>query len=162
MFHPAPAVRVLLIGIALVMLIYLALSHRLLVKLARTVRLASRVRSLPMDDETLEFKGWRRNDNGTYTPISCGTLEDARERSPERRNALGVLRQLRATDGIEGMAPEYLSTLTPDDDPRVTDELVEKAKQAKSKGLASSSVGPRGGRCEMRISSKGKMYRHYY
>ena len=39
---------------------------------------------------------------------------------------MGVLRQLRATDSMEGMSAEYLSMLTPEDDPRVTVELVEK------------------------------------
>jgi hypothetical protein len=77
---------------------------------------------------------------------------------------MGVLRQLRATDSIEGMSAEYLSMLTPEDDPRVTVELVEKARRAKSGGFSSSSIsiGPRGGTYAMRVSSKGRVYRHYY
>jgi hypothetical protein len=117
-----------------------------------------------MDDVIPEQKGWLRNENGTYTPISCIVTQDVNALSPERRIALSVLRQLRASDSIEGMSPEYLSTLTPEDDPRVTIELVEKAKQANSKGFYSSSIhsiGPRGGIYELRISSNGRMYRHY-
>jgi hypothetical protein len=117
-----------------------------------------------MDDMIPEQKGWRRNENGTYTPISCETIQDVNECSPERKIALRVLYQLRACDSIEGMSPEYLSTLTPEDDPRVTIELVEKAKQAKSKSFYVSSnysIGPRGGIYELRISSNEKMYRHY-
>ena len=117
--------------------------------------------SVPMDNENPELKGWQRNENGTYTPISCASL-DLNAFSQERRIALSVLRQLRATDSIEGMSAEYLSMLTPEDDPRVTIELVEKARQARSGGFSNSSIGPRGGRYEMRISSKGKIYRHYY
>jgi hypothetical protein len=117
-----------------------------------------------MDDVIPEQKGWVRNENGTYTPVSCEIIQDVNAPSSERRIALSVLRQLRASDSIEGMSPEYLSTLTPEDDPRVTIELVEKAKQANSKVFYSSSnysIGPRGGIYEVRISSNGRMYRHY-
>ncbi len=141
---------------AAVMLICLALPRRLFVKLARPFKLAGKLHSIPMNDDTPELKGWRRNQNGTYTPISSETIEDVKARSPERRIALGVLRQLRATDSIEGMSTEYLSMLTPEDDPRVTVELVQKARQAKSGGFSNSSIDPRGGRHEMRMSSKGK------
>ena len=149
---------------AAVMLICLALPRRLFVKLARPFKLAGKLHSIPMNDDTPELKGWRRNQNGTYTPISSETIEDVKARSPERRIALGVLRQHRATDSIEGMSTEYLSMLTPEDDPRVTIELVEKARQARSGGFSNSSIsiGPRGGMYEMRVSSKGRIYRHYY
>ena len=69
--------------------------------------------SIKMDDETREIKGWRLNSDGTYTPISCATIEDAQAPSRERRIALDVLRRLRATDSIEGLSAEYMSTLTP-------------------------------------------------
>jgi hypothetical protein len=159
--YPVTPMGVFLIG-AFVVFICLALPRRLFLKLARAFKLEGKLHSIPMDDDTPELKGWRRNQNGTYTPISCETIEDVKARSPERRIALGVLRQLRATDSIEGMSAEYLSMLTPEDDPRVTIELVEKARQARSGGFSNSSIGPRGGRYEMRISSKGKIYRHYY
>ena len=161
--YPVPAMRVLLIG-AFVVFICLALPRRLFVKLARGFKLARKLHSIPMDDDTPEWKGWRRNQNGTYTPISCETIEEVNARSPERRIALGVLRQLKETDSIEGMSAEYLSMLTPEDDPRVTIELVEKARQSRSGGFSNSSlsIGPRGGTYEMRVSSKGRVYRHYY
>ena len=161
--YKVPAMRVFLIG-AFVMFICLAQPRRLFVSLVRAFKLVGKIHSIPMNDDTPELKGWRRNQNATYTPISCETIEDVKARSPERRIALGVLRQLRATDSIEGMSAEYLSMLTPEDDPRVTIELVEKARQARSGGFSNSSIsiGPRGGTYEMRVSSKGRIYRHYY
>jgi hypothetical protein len=143
------------------MSIVIALTRSLFVKLAKSFRLARMQRPVPMENENPELKGWRRNENGTYTPISC-VNGDLNAFSKERRIALSVLRQLRATDSIEGMSAEYLSLLTPEDDPRVTTELVEKAKQTRANSFTSSSIGPRGGRYEMRTSSKGKVYRQYY
>jgi hypothetical protein len=112
------------------MYIVIALIRSLFVKLAKSFRLARKQYSVPMDNENPELKGWRRNKNGTYTPISC-VNSDLNAFSKKRRIALSILRQLRATESIEGMSAEYLCTLTPEDDPRVTIELVEKAKQAK-------------------------------
>ena len=143
------------------MYIVIALILSLFVKLAKSFRLARMQYPVPMDNENPELKGWRRNENGTYTPISC-VNSDLNAFSKERRIALSILRQLRATDSLEGMSAEYLSLLTPEDDPRVTTELVEKAKQSKANGFSRTSIGPRGGRYEMRTSSKGKAYRQYY
>jgi hypothetical protein len=141
------------------MSIVITLTRSLFVKLAKSFRLARMKYPVPMDDENPELKGWRRNEN--YTPISC-VNGDLNAFSKERRIALSVLRRLRATDSIEGMSAEYLSLLTPEDDPRVAIELVEKAKQIRANSFTSSSIGPRGGRYEMRTSSKGKVYRQYY
>jgi len=80
--YPVPAMRVLLIG-AFVVFICLALPRRLFVKLARGFKLARKLHSIPMDDDTPEWKGWRRNQNGTYTPISCETIEEVNARSPD-------------------------------------------------------------------------------
>jgi hypothetical protein len=143
------------------MSIFTKLLRNLFVKPAKSFRLARIKYPIPMDDENPELKGWRRNENGTYTPISC-VNRDPNAFSQERRIALSILRRLRAADNIEGMSAEYLSTLTPEDDPKVTIELVEKAKLAKANGFSRSSIGPRGGRYEMRISSKGRVYRQYY
>jgi hypothetical protein len=143
------------------MSIVITLTRSFFVKLAKSFRLAKIKYPTPMDDENPELKGWRRNENRTYTPISC-VNRDPNAFSQERRIALSILRRLRATDSIEGMSAEYLSTLTPEDDPRVTIELVERAKQSKANGFSSSSIGPRGGRYEMRTSSKGRVYRQYY
>jgi hypothetical protein len=143
------------------MSIVITLTRRLFAKLAKSFKLATMQYSVPMDNENPELKGWRRNVNGTYTPISC-VDQDLNAFSRERRIALSVLRQLRVADSIEGMSAEYLSLLTPEDDPRVTTELVEKAKKTKANGFSRSSIGPRGGRYEMRTSSKGRVYRQYY
>jgi hypothetical protein len=143
------------------MSIVITLTRSLFVKLVKSFRFARMQHPVPMDNENPELKGWRRNENGTYTPISCAN-GDLNAYSRERRIALSVLRQLRVADSIEGMSAEYLSLLTPEDDPRVTIELVEKAKQTKANGFSRSSIGPRGGRYEMRTSSKGRVYRQYY
>ena len=143
------------------MSIFITLSRSLLVKLAKPFSLARMQYPIPMDEENPELNGWRRNENGTYTPVSC-VNRDLNAFSQERRIALSILRQLRAADSIEGMSIEYLSLLTPEDDPRVTIELVEKAKQTKANGFTSSSIGPRGGKYEMRTNSKGRVYRQYY
>jgi hypothetical protein len=80
--YPVPAMRVLLIG-AFVVFICLALPRRLFVKLARAFKLVRKLHSIPIDDDTPELKGWRRNQNGTYTPISCETIEEVNARSPD-------------------------------------------------------------------------------
>jgi len=116
-------------------------------------------RPVLMENENPELKGWRRNENGTYTPISC-VDGDLNAFSKERRIALSVLGQLRVTDSIEGMSAEYLSLLTPEDDPRVTTELVEKAKQTKANGFSRTSIGPRGGRYETRTQQNYRQVRH--